>query len=339
MTSPPAHRLRVLAMLLAMITMTGSRPVHAEEPSQPKVDEAVERGLAFLAKQQNEDGSFDGGGPRTAMTGLVILAYLASGHTPDLGRYGLSVRRAVDFLVRQVPDDGYIGRVDASRMYGQAIATTALAEVLGVESGEVNRRRTQAALMRLVKVIEAAQDMPKDALNAGGWRFEPTSTDSDLPLSSLNLLALRAASRAGIEISKDRIDRAAGYIRRSYQMGQEMTSTMTALALLNPCPPEFAERPDFKAAMRFFGQSVAEEHMRYPYGTLYCMAQAAHQRGEPLRADVWPLAARKLLDVQMQNDGGWPTSRDTAEPGRVYATSLAVLTLSLPHQLLPLYQK
>src|SRR5690554_6127287 len=60
-----------------------------------ELDAAVERGLAFLARQQRRDGSFEGGGPVLAMTGLSLMAFLASGHTPEVGRYGTVVRSAV----------------------------------------------------------------------------------------------------------------------------------------------------------------------------------------------------------------------------------------------------
>ena len=37
--------------------------------------------------------------------------------------------------------------------------------------------------------------------------------------------------------------------------------------------------------------------------------------------------------------GAWPQSASPEEPGEVYATAMAVLTLSVPNQVLPLYQK
>jgi len=132
------------------------------------VDDAVERGLAFLAKQQNADGSCDGGGPRVRddRSDVDVDARVR----PHAGRRSirLTVRRAIDFELRQMPDDGYIGKVDGSRMYGQGIATLALAEALGVETTETGRQNIRAALDRAVKVILTAQDVPKDANGAAG---------------------------------------------------------------------------------------------------------------------------------------------------------------------------
>ena len=52
-----------------------------------KVDRAVERGLEWLYKHQERDGSFptaDSGEP--AVTAICLLAFLASGHVPGQGK-------------------------------------------------------------------------------------------------------------------------------------------------------------------------------------------------------------------------------------------------------------
>src|SRR5207237_2742973 len=138
------------------------------------------------------DGSFDGGAPKVAMTGLALMSYLAAGHAPDDGHFGPTVRHAVDYLVRAAPEDGYFGKLDGSRMYGHGIVTLALAEAYGVEPDPANRARIHAIVGRAVAIILKAQDVPKDAAHAGGWRYDPGSIDSDLWLSGWTILALRA---------------------------------------------------------------------------------------------------------------------------------------------------
>src|SRR5436190_4696144 len=40
-------------------------------PSSDRIDSSIARGLAYLSRQQNGDGSYSGGGPRVAMTSLA----------------------------------------------------------------------------------------------------------------------------------------------------------------------------------------------------------------------------------------------------------------------------
>ena len=314
----------------------------------PQLDSAVEKGLAFLVKQQNGDGSIDGGGPKVGMTGLAVMAFLASGHTPDVGKYGLNVRRAVDYLLKQVPEDGYVGKVDGSRMYGHGITTLALAETLGVETTEANRLKIRSALNRMVKVILDAQDVKKEENFAGGWRYEPASGDSDLSLSGWNALALRAAQNVGISVPADRAQRAAGFVLKcykadekgfAYQPGQGASPAMTGVGVLNLYVLDASARPEVTAGAQYLLQKPVNDQTRMLYYSLYYATQAAYQAGEPTWSGVWKVSADQLLAMQTQADGGWPQSKSGEEPGRVYATSMALLTLSVPYRLLPIYQR
>src|SRR5262249_50056081 len=59
--------------------------------------EAIDAGLAYLAANQNADGSFGTGPYRSnvAITALGGLAFMAGGHQPGRGRYGRNVSRAL----------------------------------------------------------------------------------------------------------------------------------------------------------------------------------------------------------------------------------------------------
>src|SRR6478609_8952205 len=54
-----------------------------------KIDDGVDRGIAWLALQQRADGSFptlESGQP--AVTSLAVMAFLSRGHLPGGGPYG-----------------------------------------------------------------------------------------------------------------------------------------------------------------------------------------------------------------------------------------------------------
>src|SRR5690242_14002979 len=76
----------------------------------PESEAAVNRGLAYLASSQLADGHWSSGGYRgdVGITGLCLLAFLASGHQPGRGKYGLVMEEAVNFLASCVQMSGQI---------------------------------------------------------------------------------------------------------------------------------------------------------------------------------------------------------------------------------------
>ena len=181
----------------------------------------MRNGLAYLAKQQKADGSFDASENKVAVTGLSVMAFLAAGHTPDVGRYGLVVRGGIDYLLAQANAEGYFGKSHSKGMYDQGIVTLALAEAIGVETDEARRLKIRAGLTKAVKVILDAQAVAKPDPHQGGWRYEPKSPDSDLSLSGWNALALRAAQDVGVDVPKEAVQKAVGYVLRCYNGGDK----------------------------------------------------------------------------------------------------------------------
>src|SRR5579859_2882701 len=105
----------------------------------PESEAAVNRGLSYLASAQMADGHWSSGGYRgdVGITGLCLLAFLASGHQPGRGKYGLVMEEAVNFLASCVQMSGQIGTPglvynsggqSGPPMYGHGFATLALAE-------------------------------------------------------------------------------------------------------------------------------------------------------------------------------------------------------------------
>ena len=98
-----------------------------------------------------------------------------------------------------------------------------------------------------------------------------------------------------------------------------------------------ADRPEVDA-VKFLIEHPVKDDTPMPYYSMYYATQAAFQAGDPAWPPVWKVTLDRLLGSQMK-DGGWPQSRNGEEPGRVYATSMAVLTMSVPQRLLPIYQR
>jgi hypothetical protein len=322
--------------------------IAAQPDITPQIEKTISDGLSFLAKQQRADGSSESGGPAIAMTSLTLMSFLAAGDVPDEGRYGTAARSAMEYLIKSAPEDGYFGKVDGSRMYGQGIATLALAEAYGADHDPHRRKLARAVLESAVRVILKAQDVPKAEAFSGGWRYEPTNIDSDLSLSGWNALALRAAANVGIDVPKERVGRAVDFVMRcyrpqqngfAYQPGGDATISMTGVGMLNIYLLEGAGRPELSAAAKFLGTHPVSDDTPMPYYAMYYATQAAFQAGDPTWASVWQSAHARLLPMQNKEDGGWPQSATAQEPGRVYATAMACLTLSVPYRVLPIYQR
>ena len=341
-------------------------PARAQEtnPSTPKLDDAVARGLDYLARQQNPDGSFGAGkntdgtpgaaaAPPMAGTALALRAFLSAGHAPDLGRHGAVVRNAIDYLAANVPDHGYAGappaeKGDGSRMYGQGIVTLALAEAIGLEHDRERRLRTRAALEKMLAVILAAQAVEKSEVHVGGWRYAPDAKDSDLSVTGWNALALHACREVGFDVPKEATQRAAQYVLKcrnpldkgfAYQPaapGQAGTTGVAIVALHLLGGEGDVANPALPDAIKFLAQAGAQPPSRFQYHSGYYTVQAALIAGEPVWLAVSRPAFAALLAAQAP-DGGWPPSATAEEPGRLYATAMAVLTLAVPQRLLPTY--
>ena len=110
MSRAPAIFVVILTAGLASAAPPATQPV-----SPARVETAIDLALLHLERRQHAEGHFQAD-PKLALTGLALTSYLATGHAPDVGRHGATVRRAIDYLVRSAPDDGYFGKADGGRM-------------------------------------------------------------------------------------------------------------------------------------------------------------------------------------------------------------------------------
>jgi hypothetical protein len=344
-----------------------AEPGAAEETLAPDLDRRIERGLAYLVRQQQPDGSFlnrEGGdeknpkfgGPKVALSALSLAAFLAAGRAPDAGRYGAQARKAIDYLVKAAPaDDGYYGKLDGTHVAGHAAATFALAESYGTEPADAGRRkRHRDAVDRAVRVLLAAQALKKDEPHRGGWGADRSSGDSDLPVTAWCVLALRAALNAGVDVPRESADRAAEYVLRCWRAekgcflsrangGNDDPAAVaaTAAGALALQLLDRGRRPDVvAAAVKYVAEHPAGSDAEYAYFARFAGALAAFQFGGQPWAATWDVAQQKLGRYQDANqDGSFTPSKTAREPGPTYSTATAILTLAIPLRLLPAYQR
>ncbi len=328
------------------------RPAVSRNGFDPRVRDAVDRGLAYLAARQNPNGSWtnkvgyklydDYYGEENDsidVTALSCMALVSAGNVPGRGKYGRNVARGLEWLLSRVRDeDGYITHA-GSRMYSHAFATLFLAEIYGM----TRQAEIKAKLKRAVDLIVNSQN------REGGWRYQPIPVDADLSVTVSTLQALRASRNVGISVPLDTIERATRYVRRcatsrgfSYQNVNEyghndtrVSFALTACGIVSLYSAglyECRELRDALAALPLWKRTLIPAKLHYFYGHYYA-AQAMYLAGGDHWAAYYPAVRDEILREQKPS-GCWED-----DVGVNYATAMACLVLQMPCEYLPIFQK
>jgi hypothetical protein len=301
-----------------------------EDVIPPEVETMYERGLEFLAKTQDKQGSWsDGMGSQPAVVGLAVLSFLAHGDDPNQGPFSQSIKRGLDFILNQQnKQSGYIG----SSMYNHGFATLALAEAYGA----VDDARLGPALREAVRLILNSQ-----AKNPfGAWRYSPTSQDADTTVSGAQMVALFAARNAGLGVPQEAIEMGLRFYLNcqssdggfGYTAPGGSNGPRTAIGALIFALARKKASPNFRAAMGFLNQGNLSDSGYYHY-YLYYAAQAYFQASERLWEEWNRVNLRLLLSTQNAS-GGWDSSY-----GPTFGTACSLLSVALNYRYLPIYER
>lgn len=336
-------------------------PVGLDEDKEwERVNRSAEKAVAYLMKQQQDSGAIvENNRHHTTMSALAIMAMLAVGHKPaDETPEGIALRNALEYVLKpdRIDDNGYFGGRDNSRMYGQGIITLMLAEVMGMGVNDQQDKLIRKRLASAVELIFKAQAVRKsDKRHEGGWRYNPDAKDSDLSVVAWQLIALRAAKNAGIDVPKESIDQAIDYVKRCYRQydknksqgyfcympgdsNMRFGSAAGGFCVLQICG-EYEAAEVKGAADYFLNYDIPslQDKEHFYYG-MYYYAQGMFQRGGKYARKAQEIVRELLLDRQL-DDGSWPLGVKDQQGGKVYVTSLAVLSLSIHYHFLPIYQR
>ncbi len=358
MNRPPhktAARFFIAIAAAVFFSVPTSRAADESPPEQipQQVQSSVDRGLQWLAAHQDPaTGAWPtnagGRGAEAAITSLSAMAFMARGHVPGQGIYGENLNHAVDFVLSVQRPDGVLTATNIGEtMYDHGIATVMLCEAYGMLD---DRRQELAgkAIAKAVRVILLAQAVPKDANTQGGWRYQPTASDSDISVSGWQLMALRGAANIGAAVPQRSIQMGIAYIKRRAVGGG-------GFAYTGDSNPSAARTGTGILALELLGQHNAPEALAggdwllrnphtghdgafYFYTVYYC-AQAAWQLG----GNYWNAINRPIRDSLLQRqtlDGSW-TVGSTIEGGGgdAYGTAMSILALTVPYRYLPIYQR
>ena len=327
----------------------------------PETQEAVALGLKWLARNQQEDGSWNLKGPyanggrhenHEVATAMALLAFQGDGNTTEAGPYQEEVRKGWYFLLRQQEANGCFYRTGyrTHRYYTQGLATIAVCELYGMTHSPALRRSYREPAIKAIEYCVKGQGM------TGGWRYV-SRTDSDLSVTGWVLMALQSARMAGLAVPRKTLYRASEFLdstgrkvpgQYSYQPGKSPTRTMTAEGLLSRQYLGWKrDHPDLVAGVDWL--LLPENELDYAKGRdvyywYYATQVMHHMEGEPWKK--WNLTVREKVPAAQVREGDEAGSWDPLQPsrdkradegGRLYVTCLSLYILEVYYRHLPLY--
>lgn len=319
----------------------GDDPIEGSELT-PAVLKASQRGLDYLARVQQKDGSFGqtgGYSSHAGITALAGIAFLSQGSQPDRGKYGKSLALTLDYIVNHTGRSGLIvaDAVDHGPMYGQGFATLFLAEAYGTSP----RPEVRDKLSRAVDLIVRTQN------DQGGWRYQPVKLDADLSVTICEIMALRAARNAGIKVPKSTIDRAIDYVKKSQNPDGGFSYTLdsrssgfprSAAGVCSLYNCGIYSGPAVERGLRYVIKSIPGgsgdmASMGYYFYGNYYASQAMFIAGGDYWKKWWPAISSDLVKKQ-NHDGSW-----AGEVGPEFGTAMACIMLQIPNRYLPILQR
>ena len=330
----------------------------------PATEAAVLKGLEWLARQQQADGSWSLIGPYSApgrienkasATAMALLAFQGHGDTPVAGKFAGVVAKGWKYL-SALEDNGYYSRDVANpqhRLYTQAQCSIAACELYGMTNDAQYRPAAERAVAYAVK----AQD-PK----LGGWRYDP-GTDSDLSVTGWFVIALQSARMAQLEVPEETLQKVVKFLDLTqydggrqyyYRPGSEPTPAVTAEGLL--CRQYLGYKQDDPrmlegaAALNRNPINYARDQNKQDVYYWYYATQVCHHMENPTVGgkkwtiwDEWNNVMKVVVPAHQTPSGpeagSWDPGGDKwgSEGGRLYVTCLSIYMLEVYYRHLPIY--
>ncbi len=323
------------------------------------------RGMESERAQLNSD---------TAATGLTLLAFQGAGYTHKEWKYAQSVKRGIQWLVAHQKENGdlYVEFDELSsksvRLYSHSIAALALCEAYGMTGDPELKEPAQKA----IDFIIASQDKQR-----GGWRYRP-GINADTSVSGWMMMALYSADLSGLEVEPEtyagvgkfltqaqvrnaphlyRYNPDANPRDRKQAAGLKASPSMTSVGLLmrlysgwRADNPLLIKGADYllKNLPTYGTEADVKKHLNkrdtyYWYYATMVMINTDEKRWKTWQDRLHPL----LVNTQAQQGvkaGSWDPGGRIPDKwgkfgGRLYVTTLNLLSLEVQYRKLPLYHE
>ena len=333
-----------------------------ENGGSEKCEDAVVRGLDWLKRTQNKNGSW-GKGHQSAMTGLALLAYLGHCETPISEKYGDTVLRGMTYLVNLgMKNHGKLipkgAQKDNHWVYEHAIATYALGE------STTFCKQLGITIPNLPEITQkAGQYIIDNQHKSGGWDYgysESSKRGGDLSVTAWHIQALKACHHTGLDFRNMRrcINEAMEYVisRKNSNGGFGYTGknpagntgyfTLTGAGVLSL---QMWDKGSLSPARN--GAKYIEKYTKFNYNNQFCdlyghyyESQAMMNRGGVQWKKYNAIFRDQLLNNQ-NKDGAWKRPGGKKKKLRAigaqfvgdvhYRTCLCILMLETYYRFLP----
>ena len=315
-------------------------------------ESAVQRGLEWLARFQQRDGTWSLTGPypngasnenRCAATAMALLAFQGAGNTHLKGPFKTNVSRGIAALLKMQSREGgfYDGNIARHHQYSQGQATIAICELYGLSQDPKYLGPAQLAVDYAVRT-----QSPE-----GGWRYEP-GVDADVSVTGWFVMALQSALMAGLEVPEttfenihrflDTVGRRdnARYVYQALEADRNISPVMTAEALL--CRQYLGWSHDdlrLASGAEFVLQHPLDwENDRNVYYWYYASQFLHHMEGEYW--NQWNSVMREVIPKHQEATGSWSPAQDkwaASHGGRLFMTCMCIYSLEIYYRHLPIY--
>jgi hypothetical protein len=298
-----------------------------------------------------------------AMTGLALLCYLGAGHTHKRGEYRNTVYRGLKFLRAVQKEEGYFGQRHQYLMYNHSIAALALAEAYSMTRDE----ELKESLRNAIGFIALGQQL------GGGWDYTDAKTGRiDTSITGWVVMALKSAASGNIAIPWqttfgamqhfDSMTKSSGevvYANRGTGRGRKGVG-MVAVGMLSR---QFLGWPHTDPVFKKMAAHMLKQPPSWKVLSV-SMKEIAKQKGKAFNTmyywyyatlalfqhggESWVTWNSLLRDMLCRNqrqdghaNGSWNADGRWFGKvgGRIYATTMAILTLEVYYRYLPIYEK
>jgi hypothetical protein len=371
------HKVSFAAVLLFFVAVGPTTALAQKENDEitPDSERALKRGLEWLHKNQGPEGNW--GSNDLGLVGMGALAFLSDGHMPGRGKYGRTVERALNYILKNAKPSGLLNISNPQRdMYNHGLATFVLGQAHGMMQGKASTGKDKdmnTVLARALKLIANTQ------ADDGGWDYQARAQPRghDLSLAVMQAKALRSAVDSGLEIPPEVVALAIKSVREHYtplrgsrtaseaeqqkhpgsftynKGGGRGTIAMCAAGVV--CLQEFGQYDDWRIQknMELITAAIVAEKTspgsgRIPMGayTMYYVGQALYQVGGKDWKQYYPILRDKVVASQYVGSknqaeyGRWNAAKHVSgRPGDLYGTSVACFILAMPNRYLPILQE